>query len=103
MVSYSSAIDQIEQKKKCSQNVACPQNVVQELVYNVLKPELLSYLQKVIGWMKDQGCDAVILGCTELPLIMNDANSPLLTLDSSPLLAQVAFNHAVHENSLYTL
>ena len=30
--------------------------------------------------MKNEGCDAVVLGCTEIPLIMNDANSPLPTL-----------------------
>ena len=45
--------------------------------------------------MKDEGCDAVILGCTEIPLIMNDANSPLPTLDSTRLLARVALERAV--------
>jgi aspartate racemase len=37
----------------------------------------------VIGRLKAEGCDAVVLGCTEIPLIMNDANSPLPTLDST--------------------
>jgi aspartate racemase len=46
--------------------------------------------------MKDAGCDAVILGCTEIPLIMNDSNSPLPTLDSTRLLAQAALHQAVH-------
>ncbi len=41
-----------------------------------------------MGRMKDEGCDAVILGCTEIPLIMNDGNSPLPTLDSTRLLAR---------------
>ena len=45
--------------------------------------------------MKDEGCDAVVLGCTEIPLIMNDANSPLPTLDSTRLLARVALRRAV--------
>jgi aspartate racemase len=27
--------------------------------------------------LKSEGCDAVVLGCTEIPLIMNDQNSPL--------------------------
>jgi len=45
--------------------------------------------------MKSQGCDAVVLGCTEIPLIVNDANSPLPTLDSTRLLAQAALHRAV--------
>ena len=47
--------------------------------------------------MKRDGCDAVILGCTEIPLIMNDANSPLPTLDSTRLLAMAAVRRAVSE------
>jgi aspartate racemase len=46
--------------------------------------------------MKKKGCDAAILGCTEIPLIMNDANSPLPTLDSTRLLARAALHRAIH-------
>ena len=42
-----------------------------------------------------EGCDAVILGCTEIPLIMDDSNSPLPTLDSTRLLARAALRRAV--------
>jgi aspartate racemase len=45
--------------------------------------------------MKEAGCDAVVLGCTEIPLIMNDENSPLPTLDSTRLLARAALRWAV--------
>jgi aspartate racemase len=45
--------------------------------------------------MKDQGCDAVVLGCTEIPLIMSDDNAPLPTLDSTRLLARAALRRAV--------
>jgi len=31
--------------------------------------------------MKNAGRDAVILGCTEIPLVVSDLNSPLPTLD----------------------
>jgi aspartate racemase len=48
-----------------------------------------------MGRLEDQGCDAVALGCTEIPLIMNDGNSPLPTLDSTRLLAQAALRRAV--------
>ena len=42
-----------------------------------------------------RGCDAVVLGCTEIPLIMDDSNSPLPTLDSTRLLARAALRRAV--------
>ena len=44
--------------------------------------------------MKDEGCDTVALGCTEIPF-MNDSNSPLPTLDSTRLLARAALRRAV--------
>lgn len=68
--------------------------IMDELVCSVFKPEAVAYFQRVIGRMKDQGCDAVVLGCTEIPLIMNDANSPLPTLDSTRLLARAALRRA---------
>lgn len=71
--------------------------IMDELVYGVFKPEAVAYHRKVIRRMKDQGCDAVVLGCTEIPLIMNDANSPLPTLDSTRLLARAALRQAVQE------
>ena len=69
--------------------------IMDELVYGVFKPEAVAYHRRVIGRMKDEGCDAVVLGCTEIPLIMNDANSPLPTLDSTRLLARAALRRAV--------
>src|ERR1700676_5420698 len=49
--------------------------IMEELVYGIFRPEAVSYLQRVIGRMRDEGCDAVGLGCTELPLMMNDEKS----------------------------
>ena len=45
--------------------------------------------------MKKEGGDAVVLGCTEIPLLMNDTNSPLPTLDSTRLPARAALRRAV--------
>jgi aspartate racemase len=69
--------------------------IMDELVYGVFKPEAIAYHRQVIQRMKDEGCDAVVLGCTEIPLIMNDGNSPLPTLDSTRLLARAALRRAV--------
>ena len=69
--------------------------IMDELVYGVFKPAAIGYFQKVMERMKREGCEAVVLGCTEIPLIMNDANSPLPTLDSTRLLARAALRRAV--------
>ena len=69
--------------------------IMDELVCGVFKPDAVAFHRQVIGRMKDQGCDAVVLGCTEIPLIMNDGNSPLPTLDSTRLLARAALRRAV--------
>jgi len=68
--------------------------IMDELVYGVFKPEGIAYFQQVFTRMQGEGCDAVILGCTEIPLIMNDSNSPLPTLDSTRLLAHAAVHRA---------
>jgi len=72
------------------------------LVNGVFTTEAVTYFQGVIERMKREGCDAVILGCTEIPLIMNDANSPLPTLDSTRLLARAALHRAVAPATLGT-
>ena len=68
--------------------------IMDELVYGVFKPEGIAYHQKVFQRMKAEGCDALVLGCTEVPLIMSDSNSPLPTLDSTRLLARAALQEA---------
>lgn len=69
--------------------------IMDELVCGVFKPASTAYFQQLIGRMKERGCDAVVLGCTEIPLIIDDANSPLPTLDSTRLLARSALRRAI--------
>ena len=68
--------------------------IMDELVCGVFRPEAVACFQRVMARMKAEGCDAVVLGCTEIPLIMSDANSPLPTLDSTRLLARAALRRA---------
>lgn len=68
--------------------------IMDELVYSKFTPEAVACFQRVFTNLRDGGCDAVVLGCTEIPLIMNDANSPLPTLDSTRLLARAALKRA---------
>ncbi|HEX2120006.1 MAG TPA: amino acid racemase [Thermoanaerobaculia bacterium] len=69
--------------------------IFEELVNGVFTAGAVAYFQRVIERMRVEGCDAVVLGCTEIPLIMSDANSPLPTLDSTRLLARAALRRAV--------
>jgi aspartate racemase len=73
----------------------CNRIIMDELVRGRFEPASVAYFQQVIGRLKAAGCDAVVLGCTEIPLIISDANSPLPTLDSTRLLARAALRHAV--------
>jgi aspartate racemase len=67
---------------------------MEELVRGVFRPESIAYLQSVILTFRERSCDAVILGCTEIPLVIDDANSSLPALDSTRLLARAALRRA---------
>ncbi|MCH1995365.1 aspartate/glutamate racemase family protein, partial [Achromobacter xylosoxidans] len=69
--------------------------IMDELVYGVFKPESVALLQGVVARLRDAGCDAVVLGCTELPLVLDDANCALPTLDSTRILARAALDRAL--------
>jgi aspartate racemase len=73
--------------------------IFDELVYGIFKPESVHAFQQIIERMKREGSDAVVLGCTEIPLLIDDSNSPLPTLDSTRLLARAALRRAVGQPS----
>lgn len=66
--------------------------IIDELVRGEQRPESVQELRGVLGRLQGVGCDAVVLGCTELPLVLSDANSPVPTLDSTRLLARAALH-----------
>lgn len=69
--------------------------IFKELVNGVFPEESRLYLNEVIQRFKDHGCDAVVLGCTEIPLIVDPNDCPLPTLDSTRLLARAALKEAL--------
>jgi aspartate racemase len=71
------------------------QIVFDELVNGVFTNLALAYFVDVIRALGQEGCDAVVLGCTEIPLIVTPEASPLPTLDSTRLLAKAAVRKAV--------
>ncbi|MDP5210709.1 aspartate/glutamate racemase family protein [Microbulbifer sp. 2205BS26-8] len=71
------------------------QLIMHELVYGIFKPETVRYFQDIIGDLEEAGCDSVILGCTEIPLIIDNSNSSIPTLNSNRLLAEAAIKEAI--------
>ncbi|MES2508391.1 MAG: amino acid racemase [Pseudomonadota bacterium] len=69
--------------------------IMDELVNGSFRLETVARFQEVIEGLKGRGCDAVVLGCTEIPLIIDDRNSALPTLDSTRLLARAALRRAI--------
>lgn len=68
--------------------------IFDQLVYGDIREEARHYFNDVISGLKDQGCDAVVLGCTEIPLLVRPDDCPLPTLDSTRLLARAALRAA---------
>ncbi len=69
--------------------------ILSEMIRGHISDASRCNLYAAIGRMKNEGCDAVILGCTELPLFVTEEQSVLPLLDSTRLLAQVAIRHAI--------
>lgn len=70
------------------------QTIYDELVNARFTPESREYFQNVIGELGANGCDAVALACTEIPLLIDAADSPLPILDSTRILARAALREA---------
>ena len=69
--------------------------IFSELVNGIFSEESRLYLNKVMEKLKERGCDAVVLGCTEIPLLVDPDDCPLPTLDSTRLLARAALKEAM--------
>jgi aspartate racemase len=69
--------------------------IFKELVYGIIKEGSKNYFLNVVDELRARGCDAVVLGCTEIPLIVLPDDSPLPVLDSTRILARAALKHAI--------
>jgi aspartate racemase len=71
--------------------------IFDELVAAQFTAESRAYFTGLIGEMRGQGCEGVVLGCTEVPLIISQENSPLPVLDSTRLLARAALRSSLED------
>ncbi len=69
--------------------------IFKELVNGIFPERSRLYFNEVAEKLKARGCDAVVLGCTEIPLIVRPDDTPLPTLDSTRLLARAALRRAL--------
>ena len=74
------------------------QIIYEQLMYARLLPASLAYFQDVMRELAADGCDGVALACTEIPLLISQAESPLPILDSTCILAVAALRQAVRDN-----
>lgn len=73
--------------------------ILKQLVNGILPEETRLYFNEVMEDLKKRGCDAAVLGCTEIPLIVRSDDTPLPTLDSTRLLAKAALTKALSGES----
>jgi len=77
------------------------QDIVQKAIFEELIPtgnvklKTLDALLGVIAKLKANGCDGIVLACTELPLVLNNENCGILTLDTTAILAEGAVRYAL--------
>ncbi|MGD8395724.1 MAG: amino acid racemase [Candidatus Eiseniibacteriota bacterium] len=69
--------------------------IFDELVYARFEDATREFLEEVMKRLQTRGCDAIVMACTELPLILRQQDSPLPLLDSTRLLARKALKEAV--------
>ena len=70
--------------------------IFKELINGTFSETSRLYFNEVISKLKQRGCEAAILGCTEIPLIVDANDCPLPTLDSTRLLARAALRKAIN-------
>lgn len=71
--------------------------IFRQLVNGIFTTESRLFFNEVIETFRERGCDAVILGCTEIPLIVDPNESLLPVLDSTRLLARAALKKALED------
>lgn len=75
--------------------------IFKQLVNGIFPEDSRLYFNEVADKLKARGCDAVVLGCTEIPLIVRPDDTPLPTLDSTRLLARAALRKALENREVF--
>ena len=74
--------------------------IFDDLCQGIFAPDTTDLFVRAIRDLESDGAECVILGCTEIPLIISNNNSPLPTIDSTRLLATYAVREAVNDRAI---
>src|SRR5207247_10028704 len=69
-------------------------NLEARVFSRITRPAQADFVRIIATFKPAHQCDAVVLGCTEIPLVVTPEASPLPTLDSTRLLARAALKMA---------
>ena len=72
--------------------------ILNELVNGILRDSTKEVFRGIASQLADRGCDGVVMGCTEIPLILSQDDVEVPLLDSTRLLAKAAVIEALREN-----
>jgi aspartate racemase len=69
--------------------------IFEELTYHIIKPESKAGYLEVIWRLRDEGAEGVILGCTEIPLLIQQEDSPIPVFDTTTIHAKAALDYSL--------
>ena len=69
--------------------------IYEELTRGIIRPESKAHYLTVIEGLAWQGAEGIILGCTEIPLLVRSEEAPLPTFDTAILHADAALDAAL--------
>jgi aspartate racemase len=69
--------------------------IYQELCQGLVRPESKAEYVRVMGELAERGAEAIVLGCTELMLLVGQADTALPVFDSTALHAAAAVDFAL--------
>ncbi|MCD6356171.1 MAG: aspartate/glutamate racemase family protein [Anaerolineaceae bacterium] len=90
-------------------NVMVPRKVDREIVNNIIYKELVlgninteskQKLLNIIKTLDERGAKGIILGCTEIPLLVNEADTPIPLFNTTYIHAAAAVEIALGEKSI---
>ena len=81
-----------EEEKKEIQRV-----IEEELTFDIIKASSREYYVNVIKELARQGAQGVILGCTEIQMLIKQEDSPIPVFDTTTLHAMAAVNFALND------
>ena len=72
--------------------------IYDELVVGRVKPSSREQYAGVMRRLADRGVEGIILGCTEIGLLVGDDQSPIPTFDTTRIHAEAAVEYALEED-----